>query len=79
MIQLALRSTLDAVDGIGQSRTGLGRDVQGVRTAGVGPQIGEGDLLSSALLEKKFVLVVEEEDGKGTVKKTLIDVGHEMA
>lgn len=47
--------------------------------AGVGPHVGEGDLLGGALLKEQFVLIVEEEDGKGTVEEALVDVGHEMA
>lgn len=50
-----------------------------MRAASVGPHIGESDLLGSALLEEELVLIVEEEDRKGTVKETLVNVGHEMA
>lgn len=79
VVQLALRGALDALNGIRESRSGLARNTERVRAAGVGPHVGESDLLGGALLEKELVLVVEEEDGEGTVKETLVDVGHEMA
>lgn len=79
VVQLALSGTLSTHDGIGQVGTSLAGDTQRVRAAGVGPHIGEGDLLGSALLEEELVLVVEEEDGECAVEETLVDVGHEMA
>jgi hypothetical protein len=79
VFKLALGSSLDTSDGVLKSRTSLGRDMKRVRAASVGPHIGEGNLLGSALLEEKFVFVVKEENGEGTVKEALVDVGHEMA
>jgi hypothetical protein len=79
VLKLALGSSLDTSDGVLKSRTSLGRDMKRVRAASVGPHIGEGNLLGSALLEEKFVFVVKEENGEGTVKEALVDVGHEMA
>lgn len=79
VVELSLRRALDAVDGVGQGRARLARDVQRVGAASVGPQVGEGNLLFGALLEEQLVLVVEEEDGEGSVEEALVDVGHEMA
>lgn len=79
MLKLALGSSLDTRDRVLESGTSLGRDVKRVRAASVGPHVGEGDLLSGALLEEELVLVVKEEDGEGTVKEALVNVGHEMA
>ncbi|KAI6769309.1 hypothetical protein HG531_010413 [Fusarium graminearum] len=79
MLKLALGSSLDTRDRVLESGTSLGRDVKRVRAASVGPHVGEGDLLGGALLEEELVLVVKEEDGEGTVKEALVNVGHEMA
>lgn len=79
VLQLALSSTLRSSDGVDQVCASLGGNAQRVRAAGVGPHVGEGDLLSGALLEEQLVLVVEEEDGKGTVQESLVDVGHQVA
>jgi len=79
MLKLALSGSLDTSNRVLKSRTSLSWDVKRVGAAGVGPHVGEGDLLGSALLEEELVLVVEEEDGEGTVKETLVDIGHEMA
>ena len=79
MLKLALGGSLDTSNRVLKSRTSLGRDVKRVGAAGVGPHVGEGDLLGSALLEEELVLVVEEEDREGTVKEALVNVGHEMA
>jgi hypothetical protein len=79
VLELALGSSLDTGNRVFERGTSLGRDVERVRAASVGPHIGEGDLLGSALLEEELVLIVEEEDRKGTVKETLVNVGHEMA
>jgi len=47
--------------------------------ASVGPHVRESDLLSRTLLEKQFILGVEEEDGEGAMQKSLLDIGQEMA
>jgi hypothetical protein len=67
VVQLALCSLLDACDCFSQFGTTLARDTKWMRAACVGPHIGEGDLFSSALLNKQFILGVEEEDGEGAV------------
>lgn len=79
VLQLALGSTLRSSDGVDQVCASLGGNAQRVRAAGVGPHVGERNLLSGALLEQQLVLVVEEEDGKGTVQEALVDVGHQVA
>ena len=79
VLQLAARSSLDAINGVGQVGAGLTGDSQGVRAARVGPHVGEGDLLGGTLLEQELVLVVEEEDGEGAVEETLVNVGHQVA
>lgn len=47
--------------------------------ASIGPHVGECNLLSRTLLEKQFILGVEEEDGEGAVQKSLLDIGQKMA
>mgnify|MGYP007054562521 CR=1 FL=1 len=79
VVQLALRGPLDAQDRGVELRAGLPRDTQRVRTAGVGPQVRESDLLGGALLEQQTLVGVEEEDGEGAVQETLVDVGHQVA
>ena len=79
VLELSLGGALGALDGVGQVGARLAGDVQGVGAAGVGPQVGEGDLLGCALLQKQAVLVVEQEDREGPVKEALVDVGHQMA
>lgn len=79
VLKLTLSSSLDTGDRVFKGSTSLGRDVEGMGAASVGPHVGEGDLFGCALLEEELVLVVEEEDGKRAVKEALIDVGHEMA
>lgn len=79
VVKLAPGGILDATDGVGEVRAGLARHVQGVRAAGVGPHIGEGDLFRGALLQEQLVLVVEEEDGESPVEESLVDVRHEVA
>lgn len=79
VLQLALGSTLRSSDGVDQVCASLGGYAQRVRATCVGPHVGESDLLSGALLEEQLVLVVEEEDGKGTVQESLVDVGHQVA
>lgn len=79
VVKLALSSPLNTSNGILEARARLGGNVERVGTAGVGPHVGEGDLLGGALLEEELVLVVEEENGKSTVEEALVDVGHEMA
>ena len=53
--------------------------VEHVRTAGVGPHVGESDLFRGALLEQEAVFGVEQEDGECAVQKTLINVAHQVA
>lgn len=79
VVKLATGGVLDAGDGVGEVGARLGGHAEGVRAAGVGPHVGEGDLFRGALLEEQLVLVVEEEDGEGSVEEALVDVGHEMA
>jgi len=79
VFQLALSGTLRSSDGVDQVCTSLGGNAQRVRAAGVGPHVWEGNLLRGALLKQQLVLVVEEEDGKGTVQESLVDVGHQVA
>lgn len=79
VFQLALSGTLCSSNGVDQVCAGLGGNAQRVRAAGVGPHVWEGNLLSGALLKEQLVLVVEEEDGKGTVQESLVDVGHQVA
>jgi hypothetical protein len=67
VLELSLGRTLDSLNSIGEIGAGLARHSQRVRAACVGPHIGEGDLLGSALLKEQLVLVVEQEDGEGTV------------
>lgn len=78
VVELALGGALDAHDGVGEVGARLAGDAQRVGAAGVCPHVGEGDLLGGALLEQQLVLIVEQEDGKGAVQETLVDVGHEM-
>lgn len=52
VVKLALSGPLDAINGILEARSRLGGDVEGVGAAGVGPHVGEGDLLGGALLEE---------------------------
>ena len=79
VLELALCGTLDALDGVLEVGACLAGNAKGVRAAGVGPHVGERDLLRSALLEKQLVLIVEEEDGEGAVQETLFNVGHQVA
>lgn len=54
--------------------------VEGVRAAGVRPEIGEGDLLGGSLLQQQLsVGGPEDESGEGPVEETLVDVLHEVA
>lgn len=78
VVQLPLRRTLHTLNRRIELGTGLTGDSQGVGAAGVGPHIGEGDLLGGALLKQKAVLRVKEENGKGTVEETLVNVGHQV-
>ena len=79
VVQLPLRGALHTQNGRVELSASLTWDTQGVRAASVGPHVREGDLLGGALLEEQLVLVVEEEDGEGTVEETLVNVGHQMA
>lgn len=77
--QLPLRRALHSNNGGIQLGASLSRNPKRVGAAGVGPHVGEGNLLGGALLQQQALVGVEEEDGKGTVKKTLVDVGHQVA
>ena len=79
MVQFALGSPLDARDGLIQLNTSLAGYSKWMRTACVCPHVWECDLFRCALLEKQFVLGVEEEDRECAVEETFVDVGHEMA
>jgi len=79
VIQLPLRSTLYTQNGRIKLRTGLTGDSKRVRAAGVGPHVGEGDLLAGALLQKEALVGVEQKNGEGTVQETLFNVGHQVA
>ena len=79
VFQLALGGSLDALNGVWQRRASLTRNRERVRAACVGPHVGESDLLRGTLLQKQFVLAVEQKDGKGSVQQSLVDVGHQMA
>jgi hypothetical protein len=79
LVELSLRSPLDARNCIWEVGSSLARDSQGVGAAGIGPEIRESNLLSRPLLQKQLVLFVEEEDGERTVEEPLINIGHEVA
>lgn len=79
VIELALSRALGSGNRVDQVGARLGGNAQRVGAAGVGPHVWEGNLFSCALLEEQLVLVVEEEDGKGTVQESLVDVGHQVA
>mmetsp|Transcript_29203 Transcript_29203/g.75180 ORF Transcript_29203/g.75180 Transcript_29203/m.75180 type:complete len:216 (-) Transcript_29203:307-954(-) len=74
MIELADSSVLGALYSVG-----LIISVKGMGAAGVGPHLGEGDLLVSPLLEEELVLRVEKEHRESTVEKALLDLGNKMA
>jgi hypothetical protein len=46
------------------------------RAAGICPQIGKSNLLSSSLLEQQTVLRVEQKYGESTVQKSAVNVCH---
>lgn len=79
VVQLPLRRTFHTHNCRIELGTGLTGDAKGMGAAGVSPHIGEGDLLGGALLEQKAVLRVKEENGKGAVEETLVNVGHQVA
>jgi len=79
LIQLPLRGALDAHDCRIQIGAGLSWYTEWVGAASICPHIWECDLFGCSLLEKELVLGVEKENGKGTVKKTLVNVLHQMA
>lgn len=81
VVQFALRGAFGALDVRGQvAVAGLGRVCERVRAAGVGPHVGEGDLLGGALLEEQFLgRGVEDEGGEGAVQEALVDVAHQVA
>jgi hypothetical protein len=76
VVQLALCSSLDACDSFSQFGTTLARNTKRVRAACVGPHIGEGDLFRGTLLNKQFILGVEEKDGESAVEKSFVDICH---
>lgn len=49
-----------------------------MRTASIGPHVGEGDLFTGTLLEKQTVLRIEQEDTEGSMQETLVDIFHKM-
>lgn len=67
MVEFSLRSVLHTCHSFCQFSTAFTRYSKRVRAACVGPHIREGDLLCCALLEKQFVLGIEEEDGECAV------------
>lgn len=79
VVQFPLRSTFHAHDSGVKFSASLSGDSQGVGAAGVGPHVREGDLLAGALLEQEALVGIEQENGKGAMKESLIDVGHQMA
>ncbi len=79
VLELPLSRALHALDALGEVRAHLGGDAQRVGAAGVGPHVGESDLLFGALLQEEAVLIVEQEDGECAVEETLVDVGHQVA
>lgn len=79
VVQFPLRSILDAGDTLLEIRARLARDHQRVRAASIRPHVGEGNFFGGTLLQQELILVVEEKDGEGSVKKAFVDVAHEMA
>jgi hypothetical protein len=79
LVKLALRRALDALNGKRQGGASLGGNAQRVGAAGVGPEVGERDLLGGSLLEQQAILGVEEEDGECAVKEAFVDVLHKVA
>lgn len=79
VVQFPLRSALHTQDCSVQFRTSLSGNSQRVGAAGIGPHVGEGDLLGGALLQEQTLVGIEQENGKGTVKETLVNVGHQVA
>jgi hypothetical protein len=79
MVQFPHRRSAHSLYRSIESDASLTGYAQRMRTACVCPHVGECDLLGCALLKKKAVLRVEEEDGKGTVEESSVDVLHEMA
>lgn len=58
----------------------FGEVIEGVRAAGVGPHIREGDLLRCALLEEELAVGgAEDKAREGTMEKTLVNVLHQVA
>jgi hypothetical protein len=50
VVQFPLGSTLDPLDGLRQFDATLAWNAEGMRAAGIGPHVGEGDLLCGSLL-----------------------------
>lgn len=51
-----------------------------MRTAGIGPAQGESFFFSGSPLEKKLIFLIEEKNGKSSMRNSLFggDVGGEM-
>jgi len=79
LVEFALSRPLDTHDGVWQVGASLSGHAKRMRAASVGPHVWESDLLGGTLLEKQLVLIVEKEDGEGSVEEPLLDVGHQMA
>lgn len=79
LVKFALSGTLDTHDGGLEGGASLARNTKRVGAAGVGPHVGESNLLRGSLLQKQTVLVVEEEDGESTVQQALLNVLHQVA
>jgi len=79
VIQLPYSGTLNTLNSGVERGTRLSWYAQRMGAACVGPHIRKGNLLRGALLEEKSVFRIEEEDGKGAVQQTLVDVLHQMA
>jgi len=76
VVQLAHCGATHALNRCLESNASLSRYAERMRAACICPHIWESDLLGRALLEKKTVLGVEEEDGEGAVEQSSVDVFH---
>lgn len=79
VVQFPLRCALHTQDSCIQLRASLSRDAQRMGAAGIGPHVGEGNLLGGALLQEQALIGIEQENGKGTMKEVLVDVAHQVA
>lgn len=79
VVEFPLGSPLHPRYRLRQLGTALTRYPKRMRAAGICPHVRKGNLLGGTLLQKQFILRVEEEDRECAVQKPLIDVGHEMA